>query len=312
MKKMTKDEQIIKLQQQLAKLRKEEQELNGTARRSYETLKVFSLIVLLVCIIFQTCYIRDSLDLGAGSLAKSEVDSFNNDNKGPYDLDNNKTNTDDIKNNESKNLNQTGNINNKIANGTQNNENNIKNNNIIQNTISNNVEVNNVNINNKVTDNFTTEPITEQELKYIKIIQIPKEEGQSIKQDFNDLASLDIFQTVKYLDEKLIYPGITGEYRFNIENYTLKNISYKLTFSIENPKNVNIKFKLKRNGTYIVGNEEEYVTYDKLSQEELKLKTKMGDTYLLEWKWIEAANDNETTSKTERANYKVDIKGEAY
>lgn len=343
MKRTPKDEQILNLQKQLGKLRQEEKELNGIGRKSYETIKVFSLVVLLICIIFQTCYIRDSLDLGGGTLAKSEVDEFNDDGKGPYNLDDNKNNTNKDNNENDSNVtnknnnkgnnnsssnsnhhNNSNNSNNNSNNKTNNNENvvednNTRNQNVIDdNTINQNkveeneTTSNDVNINNNISDNFTTESVTEQELKDIKIIQIPRSDEQAKKEDFNDLASLDIFEIVKYLDEKLIYPGITGEYKFNIENYTLKNISYKLTFAIENPKNVNILFKLKRNGTYIVGNENEYVTYDKLSQEELKLKAKTGDTYALEWKWVEATNDNDTTSKIDRANYKVDIKGEAY
>lgn len=312
MSKISNDTQLKNLELKLIELKKQEKELDGINRKSYETLKVISLITLLVCIVFQTCYIKDSLDLGSGSLAYEEETNFNHSEDGPYNLDDNTKKTDNKKNNSTNGTYEKNNINN------ENNNINFISNNIAN--LTNNTVASTNNISNEITNNddnndiFPTESVTETELKEIKIIQVSSTSSSepNIRTDFKELSTLDIFNTVKYIGEKLIYPGIEGSYDFNIENYTSKNISYRLSFSIENPKNVNILFKLKRNGKYITGDQKNYVSYYKLNQDNLNLKSKMGDTFILEWKWIEAQNDNDTTSKTERGNYKINIKGEAY
>jgi hypothetical protein len=51
-----------------------------------------------------------------------------------------------------------------------------------------------------------------------------------------------------------------------------------------------MKYKLKKNGEYIIG---EYVSYDELNLSNMVITSGVSDTYLLEWKWVSSSNDNE-------------------
>lgn len=299
-----KAEKLNALKIELENLEQQEIELNGKNRKSYETVKMVVLIVLLMCIIFQTCYIKDSLDLDAGVYG-ADLDNQTDDDNGPYNLDNNKKNDDTNNKVKSKDNQNNKKINNKKNNNENNNQQNIineKNNN--QNSNSNNT------ISENEEEDIITQPVTQAELKKIKIIQDMNKNGSETKTDFTKLDNLEIFKNSEYFNEKLIYPGISDTYKFYIENYTDKNISYKLTFDVQNAKETNIKYKLKRNGKYIAGDENNYVNYTELTKAGLKLKSKNGDIYSLEWKWIEAENDNSTTNPITRGLYKLTIKGE--
>lgn len=161
-------------------------------------------------------------------------------------------------------------------------------------------------LNNETSGNSSldTTPINENDLKEIKLIQ------ESTKQSFNNIQELNIFKNIEYKQSNLIYPGLSGSYYFNLENYTNKNIVYALHFGENNPKKVNMKYKLQRNGKYIVGNENNYVSVDELSKKDLGLNAKTADVFLLEWKWVESNDDNNSTSPIERGDYSLSIRGD--
>lgn len=162
-----------------------------------------------------------------------------------------------------------------------------QNTNTISNTTTNSVEV-----------------LTNDEVKEIKLIQ------EEDNKNFNDLNNLDIFKNVEYVETKLIYPGLSGVYNFNIENNTSKNIYYKLSSIIYNPHNVNMKYKLKRNGNYIVGSNDSYVNSSELTKEQLYLGAKTGDVYTLYWKWEDTQNDVQSSNPISRGDYTLTLKGE--
>lgn len=180
---------------------------------------------------------------------------------------------------------------------SENNENIIINNSN-QNT-SNNLNNNNI-INNDPINNLTSE-----EVEKIKLIQTSDEK------EFKELNNLDIFKNFEYNESKLIYPGLSGTYNFNVENYSAKNIKYKLTFTCNNPQNVNMKYKLKRNGQYIAGDNNTYVSIEEITKENLELNTMMGDVYFIDWKWIDNdIQDINSSNSITRGEYNLTIRGE--
>ena len=73
-----------------------------------------------------------------------------------------------------------------------------------------------------------------------------------------------------------------------------------------------MKFKLKKNDTYLV---DHYVSYNSLDLDNMLLNSKTSDTYYLEWKWI-GDDDNTDTSigksaKDNNIEYSLKIKVEA-
>ena len=115
-----------------------------------------------------------------------------------------------------------------------------------------------------------------------------------IKQDvsqWNELKELSIFNNYFFQNRAKIAPGIFGDYNFTVENESTSDFIYKINFIIDNPYKVNMRYKLKKNGEYILGNKKTWKKADLLSQEDLELKSLTTDLYTLEWKWIDTNYD---------------------
>ena len=86
----------------------------------------------------------------------------------------------------------------------------------------------------------------------------------------------------------VIAPESSNTYQFVVKNGTEYNLKYKIDFIENNPYQINMKYKLKKNDTYII---DHYVSANELNVEDAFLNTKTNDTYYLEWKWISSNND---------------------
>ena len=100
--------------------------------------------------------------------------------------------------------------------------------------------------------------------------------------------TLKIFKNPVYEMEEVIAPGSSNSYQFVIKNNSKCKMTYHLEFQEENDYNINMKYKLKKNGKYI---SKEWTTYDKIKESAVILNYKEKDDYVLEWKWIESDND---------------------
>ena len=116
-----------------------------------------------------------------------------------------------------------------------------------------------------------------------------------------------IFTNSMYKFKDVIAPESSNTYQFIVKNATEYNLKYKIDFVEENPYNINMKFKLKKNDTYII---DEYVSASELNISDMLLNVKENDTYYLEWKWISSSNDT-AIGKTPDAYYGLTINVEA-
>lgn len=119
-------------------------------------------------------------------------------------------------------------------------------------------------------------------------------------------SDLKIFANSLYDFEDKIAPECSNTYKFVVKNSTDYNLKYSINFTETNPYNINLKYKLKKNGSYIIS---DYVSYDQLNISEVLLNSKNSDTYYLDWKWISSEND--TQAGEIQANYKLQINVEA-
>ena len=71
---------------------------------------------------------------------------------------------------------------------------------------------------------------------------------------------------------------------------------------------MNLKYKLKKNDTYVVS---EYSYYNQLNLNEQLLNSKKNDTFYLEWKWVSENDNVDTAAGKAVANYKLHINVEA-
>ena len=118
-----------------------------------------------------------------------------------------------------------------------------------------------------------------------------------------------IFTNSMYQLEDVIAPESSNTYQFVVKNSVGYKIKYNVSFIESNPYNINMKYKLKKNDTYLI---DHYVSVNELNLTNLMLDSSNNDTYYLEWKWISSDNDTEI-GKTPNANYglKIEIKAES-
>ncbi|MBR3198474.1 MAG: hypothetical protein IKG27_00505 [Bacilli bacterium] len=126
------------------------------------------------------------------------------------------------------------------------------------------------------------------------------------KVTWSESTDLNIFSNSFYNYEDIIAPESSNVYQFVLKNSTDYNLKYSISFSETNPYNINLKYKLKKNNSYIVSN---YVSYDQLNLSDELLNSKKSDTFYLEWKWI--SSDNDTDVGKIQANYNLKINVEA-
>ena len=97
-----------------------------------------------------------------------------------------------------------------------------------------------------------------------------------------------------------------GKYDFIIENTSNVPVYYKISLSDVNKDNINMKYRLKQNNVYVVGNQDVYENIEKLNLQEIKIMEKAKALYTLEWKWEETDNDLEL-GKQGLATYRIYI-----
>lgn len=129
--------------------------------------------------------------------------------------------------------------------------------------------------------------------------------------EWNELKELDIFEhSAIHVATGKIAPGVEGTYTYTVENPGELDMLYNIAVSEDNPYKVNMVFKLKRNGNFVAGNDNEWVKVDQLTQENIKIATGSTDIYTLDWKWEDSENDTEI-GKTEDAYYKIQLQADA-
>ncbi len=148
----------------------------------------------------------------------------------------------------------------------------------------------------------------------IDIYEINPDDSKRIKISDNEIvwgidSNLKIFTNLAYDKKEKIAPESSNTYIFAVKNNTKNKITYSINFNEENNYNINMKYRLKKGNKYVVGNEDSWVSYKELNQNNINLNKKNSDKYYLEWKWISSNNDTEVAGIDDA--YKLSIKIEA-
>ena len=167
--------------------------------------------------------------------------------------------------------------------------------------------------NNKKDEENQKDELTEDEKQAIIDTEI-KENFSVLNSNgiiWDSTKKLNIFSNPMYEMKEKIAPESTNIYQFIVRNNTNYNLKYDITFIEENIMNINMKYRLKKNDKYVVGNDNDWVTFDTLNQNKISSKTKTSDTYYLEWKWFSSENDT-AIGKSGDVDYtlKINIKAE--
>ena len=123
-----------------------------------------------------------------------------------------------------------------------------------------------------------------------------KTDGLIVYDDYKiwDNKELRIFANPAYEYESKIAPGSYNSYAFVIRNNNSFDVVVDINFVEDNPKDINMQFKLSNKGNYLIGNTDNYVSFNgskKISG--IKLAAKSQLAYILDWKWIDSDNDTE-------------------
>lgn len=233
------------------------------------------LLIIIVILLIHNCVInkqgnKEPIPNGKATVIELQCDKKDNDCKPADDNDDNNNNN-----------NNNGNNNNKQNNNNSNNNNNGNNNN-----------------------NQNTDDDDEEEEELSNEVEVFDRDKDS--ETWNGSTNLNIFENSMYTKEGTIAPESTNTYKFVVKNGTGTGVKYNLAFSETNSSNINMKYKLKKNGEYLIS---DYVSYGDLNLTDQQLASGSSDTYLLEWKWV--SSDNDTNIGKNGATYGLQIDVEA-
>ena len=132
-----------------------------------------------------------------------------------------------------------------------------------------------------------------------------------VDDDINDYAyqkNLHIFDNPAYEDENKIAPGVSNVYHFVVHNSTNSDIKYYIRMHETTEYKINLKYRLKKNNKYVVGNDTTWVTADEVVTKFSGIKEDSSDSYLLEWKWFDDDVNDTIAGENMRSEYKLDIR----
>ncbi len=113
----------------------------------------------------------------------------------------------------------------------------------------------------------------------------------------------------KYTDK--IAPGVSNSYHFVVHNSTNAKLKYFIQMYEDSEYFVNLKYRLKRNNNFVIGDEDKWVTANELKTEFSKINISSSDSYSLDWKWEydDGVDDLDTLAGKEMESlYKLNIR----
>lgn len=122
---------------------------------------------------------------------------------------------------------------------------------------------------------------------------------------------LNIFDNPFYKIETKIAPGVFNSYSFVVHNNSTMNVKYYLEMDKKCDYDIDLKYRLKKNGEFVLGNDSKWVSDKELKTTFTNLDSKGNDKYILDWKWeYESGHDDKDTYIGENMSdaYKLNVK----
>lgn len=124
---------------------------------------------------------------------------------------------------------------------------------------------------------------------------------------WDKIEDLDIFNNPEFNNEKIVVPMSKGSYEFVISNTINEKIKYSIMAEEVNDLNINMKYRLKLDNIYVVGDKDTWVDIKDLILQDVIVPKNSSNIYTLEWYWEESNNDTHIGSQV-YAEYKCRIK----
>ena len=120
--------------------------------------------------------------------------------------------------------------------------------------------------------------------------------------------NLRIFENAAYKFENKIAPGVSNTYQFVIHNSSNVNVKYDILMYEESEYQINMKYRLKKNDKYIIGNDDKWVSATELKTAFANLNIGASDNYSLDWKWFDDDENDNIAGKNMTSEYKLNIR----
>ena len=170
---------------------------------------------------------------------------------------------------------------------------------------NNNDNTKNININSNKPNKNNDIPVFDEDTDkdIIGKVFVDDKDGNYIYQQ-----NLNIFNNAAFQYTNKIAPGVSNTYEFKANNTSNKSIKYYVEMYEESEYDINLKYRLKRNGTYIVGNDDNWVDVDELKTTIKTLDGNSSDTYSLDWKWFDDDTNDTIIGENMTSEYKLNIR----
>ncbi len=144
---------------------------------------------------------------------------------------------------------------------------------------------------------------TEEDIDNIKLVKVSWN-GKEVTKN----TKLDIFKNEKFNGQKIIAPGSKGSATFCIENTSNSEMICNLKFTEETKNPINMKYRLKIDNNYVVGNANKYEDLEKLNLQDILMYEKSINMYTIEWYWEDSdKEDTEVATQNENQYYTLNF-----
>lgn len=147
---------------------------------------------------------------------------------------------------------------------------------------------------------------TDTDVERSGIVYVDDRNGKYVYQ-----KSLKIFENAAFEYTNKIAPGVSNSYDFRVHNETSNAIRYNIEFSEDAEYAINMRYRLKREGDYIIGSDSNWVSAGELVSALNVLAIDKVDSYTLDWEWpYESNSDALDTEIGEKmaSDYRLGIK----
>ena len=110
-------------------------------------------------------------------------------------------------------------------------------------------------------------------------------------------TTIDLFERNE-LDDQLVYPGVKGKYSFTVRNSSSRQRECDVIIEDDNPFVIPLSVRIKRDGEYISGSENEWIESANFDSGVYMLAPYSETKYELEWKWDYYLSDEQDTEDT--------------
>lgn len=120
--------------------------------------------------------------------------------------------------------------------------------------------------------------------------------------------NLNIFTNPAYEYTNKIAPGVSNTYDFKTNNISNIDINYYIEMFEETEYEVNLKYRLRRNGEYVVGDDTTWVSGQNIKTSFKRLNKNESDIYSLDWKWFDNDEKDNVAGENMISDYKLIIR----